>query len=712
LKRFFCLFLLLGLLSVLSGPLYAQLCTNQSRVYASFQDSQSTPAGLGSVSINNNANAVDTDPSTASTLSVNNLLGASSITQYLEFSTDGSHNGKRLLPATTPVIVKLSIPSSFLAVAATIEVGTFTGLNTAIKVATRTSLYSASTVGLLNGAGAIEIALTPTQAYNGVYIKFSAPIVSVGASAEIYGAYILEDNPLDIECDKGIDVLTGVNGAGLLNATASVSNPYAAIDADPGFATFATINTGLQAVNEAYLTAIFARQGQPLDSIKVVYDGGGGLSLFSGFTIQPYLGDAIAGGAFNNGNVTVKQVPNTTKFEVSFPVSTVFDRVKISWGGLLAIGTELHIYNVTKVIPKPIPLINGQQLYSANVCSGHATTLSIQNLQDCTSYKWYADKAATTPLFTGSTYNLGILPVGDYVYYVESRRNNCISSISERVKVTIKVNPLPTVSVTNAVSCSGSAVSLSVDNPIAGIAYNWYDAATGGNLKYSGSTYITPVLNTNTIYYVEAINQLTGCVSANRAALAIQVKPIAVVGSTTGINKICIGSVSTLSNLNTGGRWSSANPLVATVNANTGEVTSLAAGSTIIRYTIPDGPAICSNFTDFNLTVASPPNLTLGPVPEICSGFTSSSLSYTNPVNSPETYSVSWSTAGFTSINNQALPLGNIPFAVPFDAATGIHSGILTIKNVDGCSTQLNFTIKINPKPPAPHVLVPITSQY
>jgi len=712
LKRFFCLFLLSGLLLVLSGPLYAQLCTNQSRVYASFQDSQSAPAGLGSVSISNNAKSVDMDPSTASTLSITNVLGASSITQYLEFSTDGTHNGKRLLPATTPVIIKVSIPSSFLAVAATIEIGTFVDLNTATKVATRTSLYSASTIGLLNGAGAIEIPLTPTQAYNGVYVKFSAPVISVGASAEIYGAYILESNPSDIECDKGIDVLTGVNGAGLLNATASVSNPYAAIDADPAYTTYATINTGLQAANEAYLTAIFAKESQPLDSIKVVYDGGGGLSLFSGFTIQPYLGDAIAGGAFNNGNVTIKGIPNTTKFEVSFPVSTVFDRVKISWGGLLAIGTELHIYNVTKVIPKPIPLIDGQQLYNANVCSDHATTLSISNLQDCTTYKWYADKTTTTPLFTGNTYNLGILPVGDYVYYVESRRNNCISSISERVKVTLKVNPLPTVSATNVISCSGSAVNLSVDNPLAGITYNWYDAATGGNLKYTGNNYTTPVLTANATYYIEAVNQTTGCVSANRAALAIQVKPIAVIGSTNGINKICIGSATTLSNLNAGGSWLSANPLIATVNANTGEVTGLAAGSTVIRYTIPDGPAICSNFTDFNLTVASPPNLTLGPVPEICSGFTSSSLSYSNPVNSPVTYSISWGTAGFTSINNQALPLGNIPFTVPFDAATGTHSGILTIKNADGCSTQLNFTIKINPKPPAPHVLVPITSQY
>ncbi|WP_293311907.1 immunoglobulin domain-containing protein [Pedobacter sp. UBA5917] len=687
------------------------MCTNQSRVYASFQDSQII-RGLGaSASLTNGSKAADSDPSTASTSSINSLLSTSSVTQFLEFSTDGTDLGKRLIPANKTVIVKVSSPAAALSLSGTIEIGTFTNFDTNTKAATRTALYSNPIAGVLGGGRAIELFLTPAQAYNGVYIKVTAA-ASLGVSAEIYGAYILEDNPLDIECDKGIDVLAGVNGAGILNATASVSNPYAAIDADPAYATYATINTGLQAANEAFITAIFAKESQPLDSIKIVYDGGGGLSLFSGFTIQPYLGNATAGGAFNNGNVTVKPIAGTTKYEVSFPVSAVFDRVKISWGGVLAIGAELHIYNVTKVIPKPIPLINGQQLYAGNVCSGQGTILSIDNLQDCTTYKWYADKNTPTPLFTGSSYNLGVLPVGDYVYYVESRRNNCISSISERVKVTLKVNPLPTVSVTNVISCSGSAVNLSVDNPLPGITYKWYDAVTGGNLKQTGTTYTTPALTANTTYYVEAVNQITGCVSASRAALAIQVKPIATVGTTTGINKICIGSSTTLNNVNPGGTWLSTNPLIAMVNAGTGEVTGVAAGTTVIRYTIPDGPAVCTNSTDFNLTVAAPPGLTLGAAPEICSGFTSSSLSYNNPLNNPTTYSISWNTAGFTAINNQALPPGNIPFTVPFDAATGTHSGILTIKNADGCSTQINFTIKINPKPAAPHVLLPITSQY
>lgn len=116
--------------------------------------------------------------------------------------------------------------------------------------------------------------------------------------------------------------------------------------------------------------------------------------------------------------------------------------------------------------------------------------------------------------------------------------------------------------------------------------------------------------------------------------------------------------------------------------------------------------------TDFIVSVSALPNLTLGAEPEICQGFTASSLSYTNPLNNPVTYSITWNTAGFDPIANQPLPAGNIPFNIPINAPVGVHSGVLTLNNTTGCSTQLNFNIKINPKPSAPHVLVQTTSQY
>ncbi|MBB4107347.1 DUF11 domain-containing protein [Pedobacter zeae] len=116
--------------------------------------------------------------------------------------------------------------------------------------------------------------------------------------------------------------------------------------------------------------------------------------------------------------------------------------------------------------------------------------------------------------------------------------------------------------------------------------------------------------------------------------------------------------------------------------------------------------------TDFTVTINPLPNLTLGTDPEICQGFTSSALPYTNALNNPTIYSITWDTPDFAPVNSQPLPAGNIPLNIPLNAALGLHTGVLTIKNAAGCSTQINFNIKINPKPSAPHVMVPTNSQY
>ncbi|ARS39383.1 hypothetical protein CA265_06840 [Sphingobacteriaceae bacterium GW460-11-11-14-LB5] len=153
-------------------------------------------------------------------------------------------------------------------------------------------------------------------------------------------------------------------------------------------------------------------------------------------------------------------------------------------------------------------------------------------------------------------------------------------------------------------------------------------------------------------------------------------------------------------------------PLAAgIIDANSGKVTwdNTFTGTATITAT---AKGCVEKTTDFIVTVSALPNLTLGNDPEICQGFTTSSLSYTNALNNPTTYNISWNTAGFDPVNNQPLPAGNIPISIPANAALGIHSGILTIKNPAGCSTQINFNIKINPKPSAPHVLVPTSSQY
>jgi uncharacterized repeat protein (TIGR01451 family) len=111
-----------------------------------------------------------------------------------------------------------------------------------------------------------------------------------------------------------------------------------------------------------------------------------------------------------------------------------------------------------------------------------------------------------------------------------------------------------------------------------------------------------------------------------------------------------------------------------------------------------------------NMMINPLPGLTLDGDPEICQGILDTELSYRNVLNTPTSYDINWNTVGFLSVSNQPFPVGNIPLNVPPNAAVGIHTGVLTLKNANDCTKQLNFKIKIHPKPTVPNVPVPLTS--
>jgi hypothetical protein len=80
------------------------------------------------------------------------------------------------------------------------------------------------------------------------------------------------------------------------------------------------------------------------------------------------------------------------------------------------------------------------------------------------------------------------------------------------------VNDPQVLATTPAGRCGSGTVTLGATSS-AGTTLNWYDAATGGNLVGSGTSFTTPVLNTNTTYYVSATTgtavQSVGAASVN-----------------------------------------------------------------------------------------------------------------------------------------------------------------------------------------------------
>ncbi len=89
---------------------------------------------------------------------------------------------------------------------------------------------------------------------------------------------------------------------------------------------------------------------------------------------------------------------------------------------------------------------------------------------------------------------------------------------------------------------------------------------------------------TVTMTYTQA--GVNGCPARTATqTLTITTSPSA--GVISGNTSVCTGTTSTLTSNLLGGSWSSATTTVATVNASTGVVTPVAAGSSVITYTIP-----------------------------------------------------------------------------------------------------------------------------
>lgn len=84
---------------------------------------------------------------------------------------------------------------------------------------------------------------------------------------------------------------------------------------------------------------------------------------------------------------------------------------------------------------------------------------------------------------------------------------------------------------------------------------------------------------------------------------AITVNTMSSPGPITGTTTVCVGDTTTLSSTPTGGVWTSASPAVATINASSGRVTGVSAGTAIVSYTITGS---CGSMTSTATVTVNP----------------------------------------------------------------------------------------------------------
>ncbi|MFH7032587.1 immunoglobulin domain-containing protein, partial [Flavobacterium aquidurense] len=308
---------------------------------------------------------------------------------------------------------------------------------------------------------------------------------------------------------------TAQNGICLLCSTTSPNN---SVDGNGNTAARLTLTAGL--LNGwIQQTLQFNNPGKAGDIVDVDLElpvGIADLSLLGGVSLATYNGATYNGDrtVINNALVTLR-VLGGNKFRASIVAGANFDRVEIRLGSLVAVVTSLDIYQAT--YRYKAPAITG----NTTICGGQTTTLTA-NLALGETIKWY--DALTGGNLLSSTASLTTLPLtANTTYYVEVTRNGCVNSERNPVGVTVN-NPVApaTISVVPLNLCSGESTTITIQSPVAGTTYRWYDAATAGNLVFTGTSYTTPNLTAPTTYHVEAV---IGSCTSTRTPVSVNVNP-------------------------------------------------------------------------------------------------------------------------------------------------------------------------------------------
>jgi len=245
----------------------------------------------------------------------------------------------------------------------------------------------------------------------------------------------------------------------------------------------------------------------------------------------------------------------------------------------------------------PTPTVTSSALANS-ICKGDSTKLSAKG---ATTYIWSPAASLLTPN-AASTY---ASPTSNTTFTVIGTSNGC----SDSSKVSITVNPIPTVMVSASIStiCSGDSTKLSANGAT---SYTW--APNTGLSTTSGSAVFVKPTNTVT-YTVTGSNG--GC--SDTALKTITVNPTPTVTISASTNSICKGDSAKLSA--TGAAtytWSPNTSLTSTTGA-----TTTTYPTTSVTYTVTGKNGSCSDSSKIPIKVTSKPSVTVSASnPIICSG--------------------------------------------------------------------------------------------
>ncbi len=159
-----------------------------------------------------------------------------------------------------------------------------------------------------------------------------------------------------------------------------------------------------------------------------------------------------------------------------------------------------------------------------SVCSGVSATFAIASPDATVTYNWYTAATGGTAT-TGTSYTINPATANASYFVSATSVNGCTTSPRLQVDLTVTQKPVVTVTAPIDVTvCKGTTQTFTVQSPVTGVTYNWYDAAVAGTLLQGNSTtFTTPAVNAVASYYVDGT--INGCTSISRAI--VKVSPLA-----------------------------------------------------------------------------------------------------------------------------------------------------------------------------------------
>jgi PKD repeat protein len=219
------------------------------------------------------------------------------------------------------------------------------------------------------------------------------------------------------------------------------------------------------------------------------------------FTATPTNGGTSPTYQWQNNGTDISGATNSTYSSTALANGDVITCDMIS-NSSCATGSPVTSNSITMIVSTPLAAsVSIAASPSATICAGASVTFTATQTNGGTTpaYQWQLNSSNISGA-TNSTYSSSALSNGDAVTCIMTSNLGCVSgSPATSNIITMSLPTAPTT--TNDTLCSSGTATLGASgNP----TLNWYDAATGGTLVNTGTSYTTPTITSTTSYYVES----------------------------------------------------------------------------------------------------------------------------------------------------------------------------------------------------------------